>query len=319
MKMALAWSVGLGLLAWLVHKLPWASAWAAMQRPSALTWLGVIATLLVSYGLRGARLQVVMGLNDSDTRGRTVLGLRLDALRVILMHNAAVNLLPMRAGELSFPWLAATELRMPLPRAMACLVWMRVQDLVVLAWLGLMVWPGLPVWLRGLGLLALIAGGGLLTWLSHQAQHGAKAGPATGRWWVKWRHALAEPAHHRPLAWILTVSNWVIKLAAGATLLAAITGSAWLTAWGGALGGELAAVVPLQGPAGFGTYEAGVWAAMSWLSDAHDPARDHAITAALSLHACFLICACLAGFTAWCLRPRGHTASTSNQTAPLSF
>ena len=129
LKMALAWSVGLGLLAWMVHRLPWASAWEAMQRPSALTWVGVISALLFSYGLRGARLQGVMGLDDSKAQGRRVAGLRLDALRVILMHNAAVNLLPMRAGELSFPLLASTELRMPLPRAMACLVWMRVQEI----------------------------------------------------------------------------------------------------------------------------------------------------------------------------------------------
>ena len=37
-------------------------------------------------------------------------------MRVILMHNAAINLLPMRAGELSFPWLASRELGMPVAR-----------------------------------------------------------------------------------------------------------------------------------------------------------------------------------------------------------
>ena len=31
----------------------------------------------------------------------------------------------------------------------------------------------------------------------------------------------------------------------------------------GALGGELAGILPIQGPAGFGTYEAGVWAGAS--------------------------------------------------------
>lgn len=313
--MALAWSVGLGLLAWLVHHVPWASAWGAMQRPGALTWIGVIAALLFSYGLRGARLQVVMGLSETQPATRRIGGLRLDALRVILMHNAAVNLLPMRAGELSFPWLASKELHMPLPRAMACLVWMRVQDLLVLAWLGLTVWPGLPLWMRAAGLVALVAGGVALTRVSHQAQD-RQAQPSS-HWWGKWRQALAEPAHHRPMAWFLTFSNWLIKLSAGATLLSAITGANWLVAWGGAVGGELASVVPLQGPAGFGTYEAGVWAALAWLSDAQDPARDHAITAALCLHACFLICACLAGFTAWCLRPRGQQAAPA-QTAPLS-
>lgn len=317
LKQVLAWGLGLGLLAWLLQRLPWASAWEALQRPSWAVWCGVITTLLVSYGLRGARLQVVMGLGQGDgAAAPRVLGLRLDALRVILMHNAAVNLLPMRAGELSFPWLASAELRMPLARAVACLVWMRVQDLVVLGWLGLMVWPGLPLALRLSGLLGLAAAGGCLTWLSHQAQHAPVAG-GRAPWWAKWRHALAEPAHHRPAAWGLTLANWAIKLAAGATLLAAITDAPWLTAWGGALGGELAAVVPVQGPAGFGTYEAGVWAAMAWLSAANDPARDHAITAALCLHACFLVCACVAGLTAWALRP-ANAAPAARPTPDLS-
>jgi hypothetical protein len=312
--MALAWVFGLGLLAWLLHRLPWHSAWAALQRPSASVWLLVLAALMLSYGLRGARLQVVMGLADQGRPSRSLLGLRFDALRVILMHNAAVNLLPMRAGELSFPWLASQELQMPLPRAVACLVWMRVQDLMVLAWLGLLVWPGLPVWLRSAGIIALTLGGAGLTWLSRLAARPQ----ALGSRWLKWQSALSEHAHHRPAAWALTFANWVIKLSAGATLLAAITGASWLTAWAGALGGELAAVVPLQGPAGFGTYEAGVWAAMAWLSPANDPALAHAVTGALCLHACFLVCATIAGLLAWLMRPAGARGAAPQAAEPLS-
>ncbi len=328
LKMAVAWTVGLGLLAWLLHRLPWQSAAEALRRPAAWVWLSVLAALLLSYGLRGARLQVVMGLTEPDTTGkprhpgRTLLGLRLDALRVILMHNAAVNLLPMRAGELSFPWLASRELNMPLPRAVSCLVWMRVQDLMVLAWLGLLVWPGMPLWLRGLGLVALLAAGAGLTALSRLAARPASQGPQA--WWQRWQGALAEHAHHRPAAWALTLSNWVVKLSAGAMLLSAITGANWLTAWSGALGGELAAVVPLQGPAGFGTYEAGVWAAMALLRPPGDPALAQAVVGALCLHACFLVCASLAGVGAWLLRLPATPTSTSSPTAasrpgPLSL
>jgi Lysylphosphatidylglycerol synthase TM region len=303
--MALAWALSLGLLGWLLHAMPWATAWEALQRPAISTWLWVIAALLSSYGLRGARLQVVMGLTEAAQGGRSVMGLRLDALRVILMHNAAVNLLPMRAGELSFPWLASQELKMPLARAVSCLVWMRVQDLVVLAWLGLLVWPGLPWWLRALGALALILGGLALTRVSRLVSRS----PASDSRWAKWRAALSEHAHHRPAAWALSLSNWVIKLSAGATLLAAITAAPWLTSWAGALGGELAAIVPVQGPAGFGTYEAGVWAAMAWLSPAQDPALALAVTGALCLHACFLICATIAGLLAWWMRPANPLSS----------
>jgi hypothetical protein len=48
-----------------------------------------------------------------------------------------------------------------------------------------------------------------------------------------------------------------------------------------ALGGELAGVQPLQGPAGLGTYEAGVWLA----SGAHAAEQARVVAAALAVHA----------------------------------
>ena len=200
-----------------------------------------------------------------------------DALRVILMHNAAVNLLPMRAGELSFPWLASRELGMPVARAIACLLWMRLQDLAVLGMLGFALWPGLPVWLRLTGAAGLVAGwfaatAGMRRWFGghpetpSQAPQGRMTNVAN-----KLRHALLEPEHHHPLAWLATLANWSVKLAAGAWLLSAVSTASWSTAWAGALGGELAAIVPLQGPAGFGTYEAGVWAGMATQLPGHSP------------------------------------------------
>lgn len=112
---------------------------------------------------------------------------------------------------------------------------------------------------------------------------------------TKVRHALLEPAHHHPLAWFFTAANWSLKLAAGACLLSAISTAPWGTAWSGALGGELAAIVPLQGPAGFGTYEAGVWAGFAAHLPRGSAALAQAIPAALALHVCFLLCAVLAG------------------------
>src|SRR5690606_4482184 len=111
----------------------------------------------------------------------------------------------------------------------------------------------------------------------------------------KLRHAMLEPAHHHPLAWLATLGNWAVKLAAGAWLLSAVSTAPWGIAWAGALGGELAAIVPLQGPAGFGTYEAGVWAGMATQLPADSGALAQAVSAALALHACFLLCAVLAG------------------------
>ncbi|HRE16240.1 MAG TPA: lysylphosphatidylglycerol synthase domain-containing protein [Rhodocyclaceae bacterium] len=295
-RLALTWCIGLGLLAWLLSLAGVERVLPAMQQAGIGVWLVTIGGLLFSYGLRAARLQVVTGLGPGRTSSARILGVRSDVLRVILMHNAAVNLLPMRAGELSFPWLASRHLGLSVARALACLLWMRVQDLAVLMVLGLLWWPALPWWQKGLALLGLIAG-----WMlaSRMVAGRLQASPVTGNGWRarlgRLRDAVLEPDHHRPLAWLLTAANWLLKLAVGAVLLSAISGQSWMTAWFGALGGELAAVLPVQGPAGFGTYEAGVW--LGFAASMADGAAALAtiLPAALALHACFLVCAVLAG------------------------
>ncbi|WP_422192216.1 lysylphosphatidylglycerol synthase domain-containing protein [Aquabacterium sp.] len=309
LRQALTWLVGVGLLAWLLSHVPLDTVWEALGTPSALVWAGTLMGLLLSYLMRAARLQVVMGLNDGlndqahgGAQPRKALGLRLDALRVILMHNAAVNLLPMRAGELSFPWLASTQLRMPLAQAVASLLWMRLQDLAVLLALGLLLWPGLPMVWRAAGLTLLVLGwfAGLKLLDLLQASSNASAPTSKQRQLLQRLHAaLVDPHHHRPAAWGFTWANWAIKLTAGALLLSAITQTSLGAGWAGALGGELAAVVPIQGPAGFGTYEAGVWAGFALSTPASTLAQGHAVAAALALHLCFLLCAVAAGAIAW--------------------
>lgn len=303
MKLALAWAFGMALLGWLLSHTPIAPVIAAIQRPSISIWLLTLSGLLLSYGLRGARLQVVLSLDAHHAPPQRWLGLRTDALRVILLHNAAVNLLPMRAGELSFPWLAAQELKLPMSRALVCLMWMRLQDLAVLAGLGLALWPGLPPIARISGLLGLglcwHGGWWLLRRLLNHASLGKQTAAAGWRGLaLKLKAAMLEPSHHRPAAWGLTLANWTLKLAAGATLLSAISQISWPVAWAGALGGELAAIFPLQGPAGFGTYEAGVWAGVAALLERQSPLLAQVVGAALALHVCFLICAVCAACVA---------------------
>lgn len=312
LKKGLAWALGLGLLAWLLAHTPFAQVAEAFERPDWLTWLLTLTGLLVSYVLRAARLQVVLNLEGHHKAPHRWLGVRTDALRVILMHNAAINLLPMRAGELSFPWLASRELGMPVARAVACLLWMRVQDVITLAVLGLLLWPGLPLWMRLTGFAGMAAGWLALghwsrRWFARHAGETQASGKLASLM-LKLRQALLEPEHHHPLAWLATLANWSLKLAAGACLLSAVSTAPWLTSWAGALGGELAAIVPLQGPAGFGTYEAGVWAGMAAHLPPQSTALAHAVSAALALHVCFLLCAVLAGALAsvltWANKPR---------------
>jgi lysylphosphatidylglycerol synthase-like protein len=320
LKLALAWALGIALLGWLLSRTPLAPVIEAIQRPSITIWLITLCGLLTSYGLRGARLQVVLSLDEQHTQPKRWLGLRTDVLRVILLHNAAVNLLPMRAGELSFPWLAARELKLPVPRALVCLMWMRLQDLAVLLGLGLAFWPGLSLLMRASGLLGLVVcwhgGWWLLRRLLTRPTPRASL-PAKGWGLVaNLEAAMLEPSHHRPAAWGLTLANWALKLAAGATLLSAISRTSWPIAWGGALGGELAAIFPLQGPAGFGTYEAGVWAGMATLLDHESPQLAHVVGAALALHVCFLICAVCAAGVAAALAGPDHGPKTQEDLPP---
>ncbi len=322
LKTGAAWALGLSLLAWLLSRTPFEQVRQAIERPQASIWALTLTALLASYALRAARLQVVLDLDAGGHPTRRWLGLRTDALRVILMHNAAVNLLPMRAGELSFPWLASRELSLPLPRALACLMWMRAQDLVVLLLLGIALWPGPSLVQRALALAAAA----LLWWACKYllarwfVRHSALPdGSASGlnALMQRLRAAMLEPAHHKPAAWGLTLANWSLKLAAGATLLSAISTAPWSSAWAGALGGELAAIVPLQGPAGFGTYEAGVWAGMATNLAPQSPALAQAVGAALALHVCFLLCAVIAGALAswisWLNKPGQPSGPSSSR------
>lgn len=299
-RQALVWLVGLGLMAWLLWHVPLHTVAQAMSQPSPGVWLTTLGGLVLSYLFRAARLQVVMGLTPGPD-ARQCLGLRLDALRVILMHNAAVNLLPMRAGELSFPYLASRLLHMPMGRAVASLLWMRLQDLAVLLSLGLLCWPDLPwPWrLAGLGLIVVgwQIGIRLLNWLYQRTP--SKPQSAWQGLLGRFHAALLEPHHHHWATWALTWANWGTKLLAGAWLIAAICGAPLAQAWAGALGGELAAIVPIQGPAGFGTYEAGVWAGLSLSISQAASIMPLAVPAALALHLCFLLCAVMAGAMAW--------------------
>jgi hypothetical protein len=111
--------------------------------------------------------------------------------------------------------------------------------------------------------------------------------------------ALAESARHARIGWLWTLANWSIKLAVQAWLLAQILSAPLAAAGAGALGAELAAILPIQGVAGFGSYEAGAAAAML----AQGINFTDGLQAALMLHLCILASALasalLAAVLAW--------------------
>lgn len=226
-----------------------------------------------------------------------------EAMRVVLFHNAAVLLLPMRAGELGYPLLVKQVFGASWQSSWRSLMWLRLQDLLVLATLAVWLWPGVSVVWR----VALA-----LCWV------GLVAAPARLWLWLLKRRiqgmAFVRSLMHRRsglAGWCLSWGNWVLKLTAVAGLLHSLAPEAasldFAQAWAGALGGELAALLPVQGPAGLGTYEAGVWL-FSGLPVAAAPLLG---LVALGVHVfCLAVSLGLAG--AWSLGALSTARTTSN-------
>jgi uncharacterized membrane protein YbhN (UPF0104 family) len=309
-KVVLAWLISIGLLAWVLKGVDWAGAWRA--RGELPAWALVLAALgwLGSYLLRAMRLRA---------EWRAVAPRPLSAcLRLVLVHNAWLALLPLRAGEASYVWLVHRFWGVTVGDAARSLLRLRAQDALILLSLGTML---LVPWARVIPLTASSLGGGAasatwgvavmlasglvvllggaLAW--HLLQHGsgrllsrlARRSAAfdalrqgDGR-----RRALHEGA-------IYSLLNWLLRLMVVGGLLTALTGLDPALAGRAALGTELGAALPLQGPAGLGPYEAGAWAALAL--QGQDPSR--AMAAVIGVHVfCLLVGLTAAALAQWLL------------------
>jgi len=215
-------------------------------------------------------------------------------LRIVLIHNAMVNIIPFRGGEAAFPILLGRLFGTPLGRAVASLFWFRLQDAFVVAALAIGVWPGLPIWMRVAGLTGLgVVAIGLPRWARQTHDWDTRSG--LYRKFGKVRDAFAASTEHARFGWLWTIANWSVKLTAQAWLLAGLIPAGIAVGAAGALGAELAAILPIQGVAGFGTYEAGAAAATA----AHGVTLEAGLQAALALHLFVIACASTAGLIAW--------------------
>jgi len=174
-----------------------------------------------------------------------------DALSLTFLHNAAVILVPFRVGELGYPVLVQKLLNVSLQQCIRSLLWLRLQDGIVLLSLAFLCMPFLSPELRIGGLLLVMT----LCFV-------------TQKWWLRLlrsRHFLIRQVraflHQRssPWGWFWSAANWIVKILVVALMLSNLTGLDILQTLRGALAGELSALLPLTGPAGLGTYEAGVW------------------------------------------------------------
>ncbi len=242
-------SLTAAFVVWLVWSGQGAQVMIALGSLSAPLLLLLFAGMIVTYLLRALRVYYEFG---DATRGRFAA-----CLQLVLTHNALVNVLPMRAGELSFPVLLKREFGVPMMRSGGSLLWLRAQDAIILAALSIVVWPGLDPLMRIAGVFLLIIGGILLP---HVAQR-LLSQFSTGKLGTICA-ALAESAHHARIGWLWTIANWVVKLTVLSQLFAQLLAVDWQVGAAGAVGGELAAILPVQGVAGIGSYEVGAAAAL---------------------------------------------------------
>lgn len=247
---------------------------------SAWLWLLCGLLWLFSFVLRGRRVQ-------QEWQWRRPVSLAV-AMRLVLLHNAAVLVLPFRAGEAGYPLLVKQVFGAPLGQSLRSLMWLRIQDLGVLGLLLVWLWPELhgiwPVLCTCLLVGLILLPSGYWLWLLKR-----RSG---------WAKLLRKMLHRRAprSAWLLSLGNWLCKLSVVAILLSSLLNLPMKAAFQGALGGEWAGLLPLQGPAGLGTYEAGVWLA-SGLHDVHLTAQLPAV--ALLVHVFCLAVSLGAALLAW--------------------
>ena len=280
-------AAGVAALVWLLQGIdPQRLAQAFVAVP-LWVWPVSVLGMVTSHALRGGRMR-------AEWRERLHMDW-LTAWALVVRHSAWVVLAPMRGGEGVYLWALNRQGDIPFKEAGMSLLKLRLQDMAVLGVLSVLAFtPASWPWRALAALSALVCAMWVL--------------PMAWRWVVARARAQGvAPTKPLPAAtwesWFYALSNWVVKLAAVALPLWALAGAGLEAAWRGALGGELAAAMPLQPPAGLGPYEAGV---LAGVRSAIELPLAEVAAAALAVHLLMLLVtvasATLARVTGWSAR-----------------
>lgn len=273
-----------GLLVLVELSIGWRSLLAAWEAVPPSYLLLALALILGSYVLRALRFY--------DFFFQYCQGGLVTMTRITVLHNFFNNLLPMRAGEASFPLLMKQHFHCPYTHSTPALVWLRLLDLYAVLALGSLslvspylsvewgwlLWPVLIVALFVLPLAVLP----LQEWVRRVLS--SSQNKVTDKLLELMTALPSSPwPFVRAVAW--TLINWAIKLAVFSWLLQTFlltTGvdAGYAMAWVGATTGELSSVLPIHGVAGAGTYEAGIVAGLLPLG----VSAELALAAAVNLH-----------------------------------
>jgi len=295
---------GLILVAFIAF-VQWYIGWDALLRPwTRLSFAAVAvaaALVMASYGVRALRLYDYF---RDQMQQRFHL-----ALKLTLQHNLWNNMLPMRAGEASFPLLMLRYFDVPLMKSVSALLWFRVLDMHTLAACALAALGGL--WLNGAAAAGLLVLWMALPWAGYRLglRHAARMAqiPATGRVSRILHHVVASlpvSAHDFWRAWVWTLVNWGVKFAGLVWVLQQFIHGPVAAAVLGVIAGDSTSVLPIHGVAGAGTYEAGIVAGLA-AAAAGIPAQT-AVTGAVNVHLFILSAAVMGGALSLCLPGRKH-------------
>lgn len=303
--LGLALAIGYGVLieVWL----GWGKVLKPLLELPATLLLQMLALLFLTYIVRALRLYSYF---LQAIRGRFGL-----ALSLMLTHNVLNHLLPARLGEASLPMLLRQHLNVDLLRGTATLIWFRVLDLHCLLTVGLAVAAlsvdavvGLETFgqtLSGSGMFLLLGVFALSPLVLFMLLQRLKLSSSLPDTWIG--RLLGQLLEGAPgnfpdfwLSWFWTWLTWLVKLATLAWLLSGLLNISLVAGAVGVVGGELTAVLPVHAPGGFGTYPAGILAALLPLSV---PA-DAALAAAANTHLLLFSSALVSGAVGWLMLPK---------------
>lgn len=289
----------IGLVVWVQSSVGWRTVLSAWARVPVTDVAAIVTLTAVGYLARARRLAVHFGSPLRERPGA--------CLRVMVLHNAVNNLLPMRSGEISFPVLLRREFSIGTARAVTSLVWLRILDLCALVF-AVAVTLGVAVggpWL-GASAIVIAVGTPVLLWRVLRRSRVPEASTRRARLlgWVHEGLPSQGSVVLRAQGW--TLVHWSAKIVAYAWLVARLGGIDPVPAVLAAVAGEATSVLPVHGLAGAGTYEAGVLAVLRPLGVALEPA----VQAAVNLHL-FLLVVSVAAAAFALVTPRRATPTPS--------
>jgi hypothetical protein len=292
------------------HFVGWQSLvypWFYMDDPARLAF--AVALLGATYVIRAFRVYRYFHFRSGFAR----------CLRLLVTHTLLVNLLPMRAGEFAFPVLMSRYFAIPIRRSLPALLWLRALDLHVLLCIRIALVAATQA--APVSGIALVVG---TVWLALPfaayplsqplMRFAARKDTKPYELLQSAVSAIPETLVRLVEDWLLTMVNWIIKLAVFSWIILAFSGENYVASLAGAIGGEVGSMLPVQGIAGIGTYEAGVVAGMRSLG----VTTSNALTGAVNLHLLVLGVSIL-GVSILAALPAGcqGTASRSPEAPPL--